>query len=250
MKTTIQKILCLCIFICTSPFSLSNDLELGIFQLNRGEFKEAIAEFEPLVADNYAPAQYQMALIYLNGYGVLKDNQKALELMTLAAEQAYPAALFDLAAIYQEGKIVPKDLKKSFTLTEQAANKGLPSAQFNLGVKYANGEGVPQNNNLAFKWYKKSANEGYALAQFNLALMYYEGKGVKKDLKMSYVWNILAARSNYIPAEKSRDMDEHKLPVDEIKSGRDLADRIYERISGKLLLEAKEAEKENRLNTY
>ena len=97
MKTKTLIALLLTTVISSPAFSFAGDLELGIFQLNRGEFKAAIEEFSPLVDEGYAPAQYQMALIYQNGYGVRKDPQKAFDLFSLAASQNYPEALFDLS---------------------------------------------------------------------------------------------------------------------------------------------------------
>jgi len=226
-----------------SALSFYGDLELGIFQLNRGAFKQAIEEFKPLLEEKYAPAQYQMALIHSNGWGVKKDKQKAFEFLTLAAEQNYPDALFSLAVIYDEGIIVDKDVKKAFKLMEKAANKKLASAQFNLGVMYAQGNGAALSSTKAARWYEKAAKQNYALAQFNLALMYFEGKGVKKNLEMSYVWNTIAAKSGYGPAIKSRDMDEHKLNIDQIKSGRERAELLYDQILIQIDLRTKQLSK-------
>ena len=223
-----------------SAFSFDGDLELGIFQLNRGEFKAAIAEFEPLLAEQYSPAQYQMALIHLNGWGVKKDEQKAFDLMSKSAAQSYPDALFSLSIMYSEGEVVKKDEKLAFTLMEKAANKKLASAQYNLGVMYAQGKGTHLNSAKAASWYEKAAKQNYALAQFNLALMYYEGKGVKKSTEMSYVWNIIAAKSGYGPAIKSRDMDENKLSIDEIKINREKAEALYEQIMVQIDLRTKQ----------
>ncbi|ASP48166.1 tetratricopeptide repeat protein [Cognaticolwellia beringensis] len=228
MKKLTLIALSFALFVQGSAYSA--DLDLGIYELNRGEFKAAIAEFEPLVAEEYAPAQYQMALIYLNGYGVLKSPEKALELLHLAASQNYSEALFDLSLLYSEGEVVKKDLKSAYALMEKAAKKDLPRAQFNLGVMLYNGSGVPRDYLQASRWYQKAADQNYALAQFNLALMYFEGKGVAKSTEMSYVWNIIAAKNAYRMAEKSRDMDEHKLTVDEIKASREKADTIYQKI--------------------
>ncbi|MDG1752909.1 MAG: tetratricopeptide repeat protein [Thalassotalea sp.] len=219
--------------------SFDGDLELGIFELNRGEFKAAMAEFEPLLAEEYSPAQYQMALIHQNGWGVKKDPQKAFEFMSLAAAQNYPDALFNLSVMYSEGEIVKKDLKAAFALMEKAADKELPSAQFNLGVMYAEGIGVDRNIAKAARFYEMAARQNYTLAQFNLALMYFEGKGVKKSTQMSYVWNYIAARSGYTPAIKSRDMDEHKLSVEDIQKGRDHANSLYAQIIEQIDLKSK-----------
>ncbi len=243
MKTIQKAALIFTLAASSYTYGFDGDLELGIFQLNRGEFKAAIAEFEPLLAEQYAPAQYQMAQIYENGWGVKKDPQKAFELLTLAAAQNYPDALFSLSIIYSEGELVKKDLKTAFVLMEKAANKDLASAQFNLGVMYANGTGVSINSKKAASWYEKAARQNYALAQFNLALMYFEGKGVKKSLEMSYVWNYIAAKSGYLPAQKSRDMDEHKLSVEDIQSSREKAERLREQILEQIDLKAKQNSK-------
>lgn len=239
---TIQKLALLCALSSSfSAFSFNGDLELGIFQLNRGEFKAAIAEFTPLLDEQYSPAQYQMALIHLNGWGVKKDEQKAFELLTLAASQNYPDALFSLSTMYSEGDVVKKDLKTAFVMMEKAANKNLASAQFNVGVMYAQGEGVAKNSQKAARWYEKAARQNYPLAQFNLALMYFEGKGVKKSTEMSYVWNYIAAKSGYVPAQKSRDMDEHKLSIEDIRTGREHAESLYAQIIEQIDLRNKKA---------
>lgn len=218
------------IIISFSALSFDGDLELGIFKLNGGEFKEAIKEFEPLVAEGYSPAEYQMALIYQNGYGVAKDLQKAYELFSLSAAQNNPDALFSLALMYSEGKPVKKDLKMAFVLTEKAADKELASAQFNLGVMYHNAQGVDRDYLKASRWYRKAAEQNYALAQFNLALMYFEGKGVPKSIEDSYIWNIIAGYNGYKNAEKSRDIDEQKLNSDQIAEYREKANVIYQKI--------------------
>lgn len=219
--------------------AFDGDLELGIFELNRGEFKAAMAQFEPLVAEEYAPAQYQMALVYLNGYGVKKDEKKAFDLISKAASQNYPDALFNLSTMYTEGEVVKKNLKTAFMLMKKAADKNLPSAQFNVGVMYANGEGVPVDSRRAATWYEKAARQNYVLAQFNLALMYFEGKGLKKDVEMSYVWNTIAAKSGYGPAIKSRDMDERNLGVKQIQKNRAKAESLHRNILQQVELKTK-----------
>jgi len=219
--------------------AFDGDLELGIFELNRGEFKAAMAQFEPLVAEEYAPAQYQMALVYLNGYGVKKDQKQAFDLLSKAASQNYPDALFNLSTMYTEGEVVKKDLKTAFMFMKKAADKNLPSAQFNVGVMYANGEGVPVDSRRAATWYEKSARQNYVLAQFNLALMYFEGKGLKKDIEMSYVWNTIAAKSGYGPAIKSRDMDERNLGVKQIQKSRAKAESLHRNILEQVELKTK-----------
>jgi len=241
MKKSVLSLMLLSLSTAHSAFA--NDLELGIYQLNRGEFKAAINEFKPLVVEGYAPAQYQMGLIYLNGNGVRKDPGQAFELFSLAADQNYPDAQFQLAVMYTDGIGVKQNKKMAFELTEKAAKKGLASAEFNLGVMYYNGEGVVKNYLIASRWYQKAANQNYALAQFNLALMYYEGKGVEKDIEKSYIWNTISARNGYVQAQKSRDMDERDLSVEQIEKSRARADDMYRKIMMQVDLKTKEAYK-------
>lgn len=230
MKKTVFAFFCLSMLSSVSSFAYQGDLDQGIYELNRGSFKAAINEFEPLVAQEYSPAQYQMALIYLNGFGVKKDSNKAFELLSLSSAQNYPDALFSLSLMYSEGDIVKKDLKTAFALMERAAIRNLVSAQFNLGVMYFNGTGTYKDYKKAARWYKTAAKQNYALAQFNLALMYFEGLGVEKSIEMSFVWNIISASNGYENAAKSRDMDALKLSNLEINQAREKADRLYKQI--------------------
>ena len=234
------------ILLLASSFSSlihANDLEQGIYELNRGEFQAAIAQFQPLVAEGYAPAQYQMGIVYQHGYGVPKDGMKALEFFELSANQNYSDAQFELALIYSEGKLVKQDLAKAFELTQKAAKKGLASAQFNLAVMYANGTGVSQDDYKASRWYQSAADQNYALAQYNLALLYSEGKGVEKSTEMSLVWNTIASWNGYPDADKSRLLDERALSKAKIESAQDKANNIYSKIIEQEKIKAEMAKK-------
>jgi uncharacterized protein len=243
------KTLFFTVFLITSLNTLAQgaDLDTGIYELNRGEFQAAIAEFTPLVEEGYGPAQFQMAMIYKHGYGVPKDTKKTLELLTLAVKQLNPDAQFELALLYTEGKLVKKDLTKAFQLTSQAAYKGLASAQFNLAVMYANGVGVKQDDFAASRWYKFSAEQNYSLAQYNLALLYSEGKGVEKSLELSFVWNTIASWNGYKDAETSRIIDERELANTRlgIENALETANKTYLEILDKQEKKAKLANKKS-----
>ncbi|MFD2165411.1 tetratricopeptide repeat protein [Thalassotalea euphylliae] len=228
------------VILSAATFSATSaDLKTGIFELNRGQFKAAMAEFEPLLAEGYAPAQYQVALMHKNGWGMRKNLNKAYELFTLAAEQNYPDALFELSVMYSDGEPIKKDLKKAFELTKRAAEEGLASAQFNLGVMYANGTGTYKDNTKAFRSYEKAANQNYPLAQYNLARMYFDGKGTEKSLMNSYIWNTIASFNGYKDAETSRIIDERQLGVKDIQEGREKAESIYNNLVAQSELRAK-----------
>lgn len=228
MNNTLKGILSLFIY-CCAFISHADEYTDGVYELNRGNFIQAIALFEPLAEENYPPALYQLATIYLD-YGPRKDIKKGLELMHKAADKHYTDAVFYLALSYTAGDIVQQDLTKAFTLTKKAAYDKLVSAEYNLAVMYSQGQGTPVDYTQAVRWYKKAANKGYVLAQFNLALMYYDGKGVKQSYYWSYIWNTIAAKNGYKDAETSRLLDQRILTPDEIKSGRREANALYKKI--------------------
>ena len=235
------------IFLLLSSFSTrsqGNDLELGIFELNRGEFLAAIEQFRPLVVEGYAPAQYQMGTVYQKGHGVPKDGMKALALFELSAKQNYSDAQFELSLIYSEGKLVKQDFKKAYELMFKAAKKGLASAQYNVAVMFANGTGVAQDYFKASRWYQNAADQNFALAQYNLALLYSEGKGVAKSTEMSLVWNTIAAWNGSSDANKSRVIDERALANQEVvESVLEKTNSIYRKILKQENLKAQMAQK-------
>ena len=90
----------------------------------RGDYAMALKEFRPLAQEGDADAQFNLGLMYSEGYGVSQDYKEAAQWFRLAAKQ------------------------------------GHPDAQLNLGILYAEGAGVPQNYVLAHKWFNLAAVEG------------------------------------------------------------------------------------------
>lgn len=88
-------------------------------------FKETLREAQ----NGDAEAQYNLGLMYYNGYGVRQDKSEAVNWYRKAAEQ------------------------------------GHASAQFNLGLMYGKGEGVKQDYTEAVNWLRKAARQGDTDAQ-------------------------------------------------------------------------------------
>lgn len=150
--------------------------------------KRACALFTEAANQGIADAQYNLAVMYERGIGVEKDEKRAVEWYTKAAKQEYAIAQYVLGKIYYFGKGVKKDNKQSVDWFTKAANQGVANAQYNLAVMYDRGRGVDIDEKRAFEWYMKAANQGVASAQFNLAVMYENGLGVKKDYNQAIKW--------------------------------------------------------------
>lgn len=109
--------------------------------------------------------------MYLNGYGVQKDYQKATKWFIKAAGQGDATAQCSLGFMYVRGYGVKKSYQKAIEWFTKAADQGYARAQYNLGVMYLNGNGVKKDYQKAVEWFTMAAHQGDAAAENNLALL-------------------------------------------------------------------------------
>ncbi len=83
--------------------------------------------------------------------------------------------------MYEQGIGVGKDEQKAVAWYGKSAEQGSSAAQFNLGVLYENGRGTPIDYAKANKWYRKASVQGDALAIGNLGMLYVRGQGVEEN---------------------------------------------------------------------
>lgn len=130
-------------------------------------------------------AQHDLAVMYLEGDGVKKDNKLAMKWAKIAVNNGMVAANEIIAGIESENG----NYKEAFKLFQIAANTGFPSAQHNLGVAYQNGEGVKPNLTEAVKWYEAAANQGWQPSISILIQIYGAGSpDVPKDETKKQYW--------------------------------------------------------------
>jgi hypothetical protein len=70
--------------------------------------------------------------------------------------------------MYVNGEGVEKDMNQAVELFKKAAEQGHVDAQNNLGAMYFTGEGVNRDEKEAIKWFEKAASQGNSDAQANL----------------------------------------------------------------------------------
>ena len=87
----------------------------------------------------------------------------------MAAAQDYAPAQFNLAICYENGQGVAKDIKTAIDWYRKAAEQDHVEAQFNLALCYENGQGVAKDIKTAIDWYRKAASKGHAAAQSRLS---------------------------------------------------------------------------------
>lgn len=81
------------------------------------------------------------------------------------AEQGDKIAQYNLAVCFDKGDGVMKNEKKAFEYYQMAAQQDYAPAQYNLGVCYEDGTGVEMNTNMAMKFYQLAADQGDLVAK-------------------------------------------------------------------------------------
>jgi TPR repeat protein len=146
--------------------SVAQDFDKGLAAYKSGDYATALREFTLLAALGDSSAQFNLAVFYDKGLGVLQDSTEAARWYRASAEQ------------------------------------GHAGAQFNLAVLYDKGLGVLQDYTEAARWYRASAKQGYKYAQNNLGILYGMGQGVSQDYVLAHMWqNIAAANGNNTAAD-------------------------------------------------
>jgi TPR repeat protein len=182
----------------------SRENEKGIALIQAPEtvrtLEEAHRWFEKAARKGYAPAQVNLAVLSIAGWGTPPNAGAALYWLREAAGQGYALAYFNLGILYLKGCGVHQDYHEAFSLFERGSNAGDSAAQMNLGYLYDQGLGVAQDRVQAAVWYRKAAESGLAQAQYNLADLYAQGEGVTLDERMAFAWFQKAALQGHTGA--------------------------------------------------
>lgn len=159
----------------------SDPIERAAYYLNRARAGDPLA-------------QYNLAVLYARGDGLVQDFFSAAGWFREAALAGNAAAQFDLAVIYQRGLGVRQNLAEAIAWYRRAAERNYPAAQYNLALLYAEGRGVPQDAGAAARWYRRAAARGLVPAMVNFAILYEKGEGVERSSPDAYSWYRAAAR--------------------------------------------------------
>ncbi len=182
----------------------SRENEKGIAVAQAPETARTLLEahdwFEKGARKGYAPAQVNLAVFSLGGWGTAPNAGRGLYWLREAARQGYALAYFDLGVLYLNGCGVRQDYHEAFSQFAQGASAGDAAAQMNLGYLYDQGLGVAQDRAQAAVWYRKAAESGVAQAEYNLGDLYVRGEGVPRDERAALAWFRKAAEQGHTGA--------------------------------------------------
>lgn len=138
--------------------SSSSQAQLGHIYYEQDKYDLAFKYLSLAEKKDELQAIDDLTVMYLRGWGVTENQDKAISLAQRGVELSNrdPYFLFALGVCYEE-----KDNAKAFANVKESAEKGNPTAQYRLALYYQNGYGVKVNESLAYKWYKKALANGY-----------------------------------------------------------------------------------------
>jgi len=150
--------------------------------------KDARMCFEREAVRGYAPAQVNLAVLYVNGWGTEKNYGAALYWLKEAAKQGQSRAYTNLGLLYLNGWGVARNDEEALKDFRYAAEHGETGAMVNVGYMTENGMGTARDQRAAVEWYRRAADRGDALGQNNLADLYLRGLGVAQNDPLAAEW--------------------------------------------------------------
>ena len=123
---------------------------------------QAMVWYEKAAQQRNCDAQYNLAKLIVQKAekGDTHAQERAKEWYEKAAKAGQKEAMNELALFYVKGRGVKRDERKAFALFKQAAQMGESSAQANVALLYAWGKEVPHNKIKAYENFKKALAQG------------------------------------------------------------------------------------------
>ena len=110
----------------------SSQYALGTLLQAQGRMEEAVSWYERAADAGNRITQYHLGKLYLQGKVVPQDVAKAVEHLTVAAEQRYQYAQYALGKLYLAGDEIIQDKEQAAYWLAQSAAQGNQYAQFLL----------------------------------------------------------------------------------------------------------------------
>ena len=136
------------------------DINNALKAFKQQNYKKAFILIEPHALSGNSRAQIILATLYLNGYSVKKDIDKAVDLLNRASSQGDVRAHYRLITIYMTKEYERQNYKKALKWLKKAADTGHVDSKFMLGRMYFEGKGTKKNNSIAKTLLLSSYNSG------------------------------------------------------------------------------------------
>lgn len=165
----------------------------AVTDYNAGNFPLARSEFQAQAVKGDRLAEFNYAMMLLNGEGGPPDLDTSIVWLKKAAEAGMSHAQYAYGRLFDDGQEVPLDAAKAHRWYLLAAEQGHVLAELALANQYFTGRGAPQDDVEALKWYRAAAKAGDMTAEYVLGSYYEYGRGGEKvNLNAARYWYALA----------------------------------------------------------
>jgi TPR repeat protein len=172
---------------------IADDLTDALILHARHDDARAVEQLTILAEQHNAVAQATLGVIYLNGEGVARDSFKAFGWLHAAADQGYAEAQFELGEMLRDGIGTPADGKLALVWFLRAAAQDVPHAHSAIGELYVDHADIAQDFDTAIHWFIRGAALDDAASMYRLGIHHALGKGVAADAIEAHKWFALAA---------------------------------------------------------
>ncbi|MGV7222027.1 MAG: tetratricopeptide repeat protein [Nitrospinales bacterium] len=201
----------------------AGDLQEGVEAYKDEDFETVLTKWQPLAERGDPKAQFNLGMMYYDGYGDANNYFAAAKWFWRASKQGHAKAQLKLGTMYYQGIGVDENKSKAAKLYRMSAKGGNGKAQTLAGLVYGEGLGVDQDFKEAAKWYELAANKGFATAQYNLGVMYRDGNGVDMDMVKAYTWFLIASENDNDDADNGKDEIVENMAQEQISEGKKMA---------------------------
>ena len=161
----------------------------AVADYNAGNFPVARSEFRAQAELGDRLAEFNYAMMLLNGEGGPADLDTSIVWLKKAAVAGMSHAQYAYGRLFDDGQEVPLDSTEAHRWYLLAAKQGHVLAELALANQYFTGRGTPQDDVQALKWYRAAAKAGDMTAEYVLGSYYEYGRGGEHvNLNIARFW--------------------------------------------------------------
>ncbi len=153
-------------------------MQQAIMAYDAKEYSKAKEMWESL-SDSNSNAMVNLGTMYVKGFGMAKNIQKAYELFERAASLGHETAAFYLGGMYENGIGVTANKPQSIRYYTVAAEADMATAQLKLGILLRDDDVLG-----SMKWMIKAAHAGESQAQS--LLTYVSNQSEACDINVAF----------------------------------------------------------------
>ena len=164
-----------------------------VYQINYWNSVDLVDLYEKVLKED-SKAIFELCTMYINGFGVPEDEEKAYQLLMKSAELDYIPAILRLAHLHNDGIKINENGDFAKDLFIKAAELGSDEAKIFLLTMYHDDKNETEKERLLEEIFQTSD----APTMYSIGMLYYHGDIVKKqDYSLALKWLEKSVENGY-----------------------------------------------------